>query len=96
MVLGNLPECEADQLLRLMPAIQPIKPSLITNTESGKGQYSGTSGGTDEDMFHKALEDSRKLQDESEDADLEAALALSMQGWNSGIYCIFMRNSLLD
>ena len=40
IVLGQLPHCEADDLLKLCPAVQPIKPRLLrdpnTNTSSGE------------------------------------------------------------
>ena len=30
LVLGHFPDCEADELLKLMPAVQKIKPKLLT------------------------------------------------------------------
>ena len=42
MVLGDLPDSEADQLLKLMPAVQHVKPRLLSDVESsGKGTTSG-------------------------------------------------------
>ena len=38
IVLGDLPENEADQLLRLCPAVQPIKPRLITDANKDSNQ----------------------------------------------------------
>ena len=30
LVLGHFPDCEADELLKLMPAVQKVKPKLLT------------------------------------------------------------------
>ena len=29
-MLGHFPDCEADELLKLMPAVQKVKPKLLT------------------------------------------------------------------
>ncbi len=34
IVVGEFQECEADQLLKLMPAVQRVKPKLLTETAS--------------------------------------------------------------
>ena len=75
IVLGDLPECEADQLLKVMPAIQPTKPRLITDT---KPQSEGSTD-IDTDDLQRALQESRQLA-ESEDTALQKALVMSMEG----------------
>ena len=42
MVCGELPECTANQMLRLIPAVQKIPPKLIS--EGNLGEYFGELG----------------------------------------------------
>ncbi|XP_060581559.1 ataxin-3-like [Ruditapes philippinarum] len=84
IVIGDLSECEADQLLRLCPAVQPIKPQLITDnvqSRAGKGGASGGTGGREEDPeVEKALQESKSMI-ESDDVSLQRALQMSMEGY---------------
>lgn len=74
--MGTLADTEADQLLRIMPAVQPIKPSLLTS----EGQDKVTQGEDDDDQYlQKALEESRQLV-EQDDMALQKALNDSMTG----------------
>ena len=77
VVIGDLPLCEADQLLKLVPAVQIIKPRLLGDQESHDAT-SSRSRSADSDL-ERALEESRQLADD-DDLILRQALALSMQG----------------
>lgn len=75
-MLGDLPECEADQLLKLVPAVQPVKPRLINeNKQNARDEGMAVA----EDDLSKALNISRQMAD-IEDSALQKALAMSMQG----------------
>ncbi|XP_060790607.1 ataxin-3 isoform X2 [Neoarius graeffei] len=92
---GNLPECEADQLLQIMRVEQQHRPKLIGEDEA---QTSGqrptvqhaveTQHGMeqrvvdeDDEELRKALALSRQdIEVEDEEADLRRAIQLSMQG----------------
>ena len=76
--MGHLPDCEADQLLKLMPAVQPIKPSLITDSSSRSSVGHASEGEVDAEL-EQALRASRDLV-ENDDDSLQKALAMSMQG----------------
>ncbi|KAL3873803.1 hypothetical protein ACJMK2_036888, partial [Sinanodonta woodiana] len=76
VVNGELPECEADELLKVMPAVQPIKPRLITDKAADKME--GTEEG-DED-YQLALAESKHLV-ENDDRALQKALQMSMEGF---------------
>lgn len=71
---GNLPECEADQLLRLMPAIQTVKPSLLTEKEAETDVVED-----DDRALKEALRASKELIDK-DDAALQRALQMSLEG----------------
>ncbi|KAJ8308213.1 hypothetical protein KUTeg_013087 [Tegillarca granosa] len=75
IVRGELPECEADQILRFAPAVQPIKPRLINESQSVKKSEEGP-----DDQLQQALAESRQLED-SEDKMLQKALQMSMEGY---------------
>ena len=70
-MLGKLPENEADQLLKLMPAVQTVRPSLL--------RTSRTDTGVDGPELQQAMQASRQLVD-TEDTALQKVLSLSMQG----------------
>lgn len=80
VVFGNLPECEADKLLKINPAVPNLR-SSVPNEKSNE----------DEDL-QKALElslaSSSKVEDPTppmqtdEEAELEEALKLSLQGFS--------------
>ena len=71
MVVGQLPQCEADDLLKIMPAVQMVKPQLLSDI-ADKGVVSS------DDDVQRALDESQLLAAEEE--ELQAAIALSMQG----------------
>lgn len=94
VIRGNLPDCEADQLLQIMRVEQQQRPKLIGEDEA---QTSGqrTSGQRavetpnavenavvyDDEELRKALALSRQdIEVEDEEADLRRAILLSMQG----------------
>ncbi|KAK2183897.1 hypothetical protein NP493_293g04061 [Ridgeia piscesae] len=70
VVVGQLPQCEADDLLKIMPAIQMVKPQLLSDV-ADKGVVSS------DDDVQRALDESQLLAAEEE--ELQAAIALSMQ-----------------
>ncbi|XP_076463459.1 ataxin-3-like [Babylonia areolata] len=91
VVVGELMESEADQLLRIIPAVQPIKPSLITPEGHNRARgVVGSEGGVGvrredeeegEDQYLQfALAESRQLV-ERDDTALQQALRDSMQGY---------------
>ena len=78
-------ENEADQLLRIIPAVQPVKPSLI-NAEGREQQRGRGRGGVREEeeegedqYLQMALAESRQLV-EQDDTALQQALKDSMAG----------------
>lgn len=73
--VGNLPDCEADQLLKLIPAVQTIKPRLINEKSPSKKSEEGE---TDVDI-QKAMEESKNMLD-GDDAMLQQTLQQSMEG----------------
>ncbi|KAL4238322.1 Ataxin-3 [Mactra antiquata] len=91
IVNGELAECEADQLLRLCPAVQPIKPQLIhdnAQTKSNKSRSSppGASNVETDDDVQKALHESKKMV-ENDDVSLQKALQMSMEGFIEESVC---------
>jgi len=87
IVAGNLQECEADVCLRDNPAVQPIKPRLISDKGPGKGAGGSSSGATegeDGEDVRLALAESKRLN-EQDDTSLQRALQLSMEGTMSQI-----------
>lgn len=82
IVVGNLMECEADQLLNLVPAVQPVKPQLIADGTRSRARASGeaSSGdrGDDEEL-QRALKESKDMN-EYDDKSLQRVLQLSMEG----------------
>ncbi|XP_077322876.1 ataxin-3 [Lithobates pipiens] len=93
VVKGDLPDCEADQLLQMVLVQQMQRPRLIGEDLAVRNQrvqkseeetklYDGTTGmDEDEENLQKALALSRQQIDmEDEEADLRRAILLSMQG----------------
>ncbi|XP_056092057.1 ataxin-3 [Rhinichthys klamathensis goyatoka] len=92
VIRGNLPDCEADQILRIMRVEQQQRPKLIGEDEAQRlavPQVSDTTHTTgeeapldeDEEELRKALALSRQhMEVEDEEADLRRAIQLSMQG----------------
>ncbi|XP_024148410.1 ataxin-3 isoform X2 [Oryzias melastigma] len=90
VIQGNLPECEAEQILGIMRVQQQQRPRLIGEDEAqtsagsvAQGQMDIVSDETvDEDEeLKRALALSRQEMDvEDEEADLRRAIQLSMQG----------------
>ncbi|KAM3871368.1 ataxin-3 [Diretmus argenteus] len=95
VIRGNLPECEAEQILGIMKVHQQQRPRLIGEDEaqssSGQGSALGpieTAVGLedevvdgDEEELRRALALSRQDMDvEDEEADLRRAIQMSMQG----------------
>uniref|UniRef100_A0A3P9LZX3 ubiquitinyl hydrolase 1 n=1 Tax=Oryzias latipes TaxID=8090 RepID=A0A3P9LZX3_ORYLA len=91
VIQGNLPECEAEQILGIMRVQQQQRPRLIgedeAQTSSGRsvarGQMDVVSDEAvdDDEELKRALALSRQEMDvEDEEADLRRAIQLSMQG----------------
>ncbi|KAE8586236.1 hypothetical protein XENTR_v10021603 [Xenopus tropicalis] len=96
VVKGDLPECEADQLLQMVQVQQMQRPRLIGEDAAARDQRvqrseAGVEGDRlynssamvdeDDDNLQKALALSRQQIDmEDEEADLRRAIQLSMQG----------------
>ncbi|KAM9355915.1 ataxin-3 [Pholidichthys leucotaenia] len=94
VIRGNLPECEAEQILGIMRVQQKQRPKLIgedeAQTSAGRlttpGQTEMSFGGENEvvdedEELKRALALSRQYIDvEDEEADLRRAIQLSMQG----------------
>ncbi|KAM5129961.1 ataxin-3 [Mantella aurantiaca] len=93
VVKGDLPDCEADQLLQMIQVQQMQRPRLIGEDLAARNQrvqrseeeprlYDGsTMMDEDEENLQKALSLSRQQIDmEDEEADLRRAIQLSMQG----------------
>ena len=72
-------DTEADQLLRIIPAIQPIKPSLISSDSEGQSNRESASEEGEDDQLQRALAESRQLL-EQDDTALQKALRDSMAG----------------
>ncbi|KTG07390.1 hypothetical protein cypCar_00045670, partial [Cyprinus carpio] len=98
VIRGSLPECEADQILRIMRVEQQQRPKLIGEDEAQRMSVQQVSdpGHTadevlldeDEEELRKALALSRQgMEVEDEEADLRRAIQLSMQGvtWETAI-----------
>ena len=75
IVLGELPDCDADQLLKLVPAVQTVKPTLVTEVEESEVD--------DADPQVRALKEESRRYVDAEDASLQKALQLSMEGAES-------------
>ncbi|KAM4540631.1 ataxin-3 [Fundulus diaphanus] len=90
VIRGNLPECEAEQILGIMRVHQHQRPRLIGEDEAQTSVGTSTSqsqtdigfGVEDEDEeLKKALALSRQdMEVEDEEADVRRAIQLSMQG----------------
>uniref|UniRef100_A0A3Q3QE40 ubiquitinyl hydrolase 1 n=1 Tax=Monopterus albus TaxID=43700 RepID=A0A3Q3QE40_MONAL len=83
VIRGNLPECEAEQILRIMRVQQQQRPRLIGEDEAQTKMGFGVEDEVvDEDEeLKRALALSRQDIDvEDEEADLRRAIQLSMQG----------------
>lgn len=76
---GELPPCDAEDILRLMPVVQREKPKLLSEVKSGAEKQSATSVDDFDDDLKKAIEESRHL-DEDDDKTLKEALKQSMLG----------------
>ena len=82
IVTGSLTECEADQLLSLIPAVQPIKPQLIADASSSKARSTGetATGNQDDDLQLKTALKASKDLNENDDKSLQRVLQMSMEG----------------
>uniref|UniRef100_A0A3Q0T5I7 ubiquitinyl hydrolase 1 n=1 Tax=Amphilophus citrinellus TaxID=61819 RepID=A0A3Q0T5I7_AMPCI len=82
VIRGNLPECEAEQILGIMRVQQLQRPRLIGEDEAQTSSGYVYAASVDEDEeLKRALALSRQDIDvEDEEADLRRAIQLSMQG----------------
>ena len=75
-------ECEADELLNLVPAVQPVRPQLIADATGSKARASGGAPREDhgdDEQLKQALKESKDLN-ENDDTSLQRALQMSMEG----------------
>uniref|UniRef100_A0A6Q2XQE2 ubiquitinyl hydrolase 1 n=1 Tax=Esox lucius TaxID=8010 RepID=A0A6Q2XQE2_ESOLU len=85
VIRGNLPDCDAEQILGIMKVQQQQRPKLIGEDEAqSKGVHKKMNEAVmdeDEEELRKALALSRQdMEVEDEEADLRRAIQLSMQG----------------
>uniref|UniRef100_A0A4W6FBT2 ubiquitinyl hydrolase 1 n=1 Tax=Lates calcarifer TaxID=8187 RepID=A0A4W6FBT2_LATCA len=83
VIRGNLPECEAEQILRIMRVQQQQRPRLIGEDEAqtSAGYVLNDEVVDEDEELKRALALSRQDIDvEDEEADLRRAIQLSMQG----------------
>lgn len=93
IVVGSLPDCEADALLKLNPAIQTVKPTIETSLSANSSledqmdtslqhviETTREYAERDDPSLQKALEMSLRDNQKQEEALLKTALQLSMQG----------------
>ncbi|XP_060068444.1 ataxin-3-like [Ylistrum balloti] len=78
IVGGNLPECEADMLLKIAPVVQQVKPKLINENLSVSSNQPAEE--EEDQQLQKVLAESRQA-DEHDDQALQKALQLSMEGY---------------
>lgn len=69
IVIGDLPECEADDVLKVMPAVQTVKPMLLSEARAQKREVLTSSIGPDKTASEHSTEDEQ----------LQEALRLSLQ-----------------
>ncbi|XP_041428950.1 ataxin-3 isoform X2 [Xenopus laevis] len=109
VVKGDLPECEADQLLQMVQVHQSQRPRLIGEDAAARDQRvqrseAGIDGDQlydspavmdeDEENLQKALALSRQQIDmEDEEADLRRAIQLSMQGGHQSEFTESLSNT---
>lgn len=81
VVFGSFPECEADALLKLVPAVQSVKPQSLAPT---KGQNVGSMvsshhRNSEEDLQHALKLSLRPQEIPEQDASLHVPISLSMK-----------------
>lgn len=70
IIVGGLPDCEADELLKLMPAVQTTKPHLLTNVRISRPSTTSVKDAEGGPSEHNMTVDVSELQ---------AALSLSLK-----------------
>lgn len=86
IVFGSFPECEADVLLKLVPAVQSVKPQFLASVkgQNASNIVSNHDKGSEEDL-QRALKlslgshESQKETEPEQDASLQVAISLSMR-----------------
>lgn len=88
-MFGSFPECEADALLKLVPAVQSVKPQFLASVKSqNAGSMVSNHDRSSEEDLHRALKlslvshESQKETEPEQDASLQMAISMSMR--NSG------------
>lgn len=79
LIIGDLPNCDADDILKAIPAEQRVKPRLITEKQASTARQGGetTPGGSQEDeALQQAIQESRQLV-ENDDKVLQRTLEMS-------------------
>lgn len=78
VVFGALPECEADQILKIKPAVPNTRPNVPnTSTEDEDLQRA-----LELSLTTKNSENSSETKQTEDDSDLQKALRLSLQGFS--------------
>ena len=87
LVCGNLPECTADQMLRLIPAVQAVPPSLINEGIQGSAGQGRAGAASSSIGVENRGAPSRPLPGgmsaaaaTDEEQELRAAMAMSLAG----------------
>lgn len=85
VVFGSFPECEADALLTLVPAVQSVKPRFLAPTkgQSVASMVSNHVTSSEEDLQHALKlslgpQDSQEEREPEQDASWKVAVSLSM------------------
>lgn len=95
-MFGELPESEADNLLKLVPAVQTVKPRLLTavvrkvvptnvrnSVDEDVQQSIGLSLGSGTSGVERIIPIDVEPRLQGDDGDLQAAISLSLQGTHS-------------
>ena len=84
MIVGSLPDCEADQLLKIMPAEQKIKPKLLS--EKDAPSTSGAPPKDADEELRRVLEESKKELEDVDEVSMQQAIKMSMEGKNKKLF----------
>ncbi|XP_074647980.1 ataxin-3-like isoform X2 [Tubulanus polymorphus] len=74
LIVGTLPECEADQLLMTMAAVPKVNPKLIHVAQQSSGTAGQSAGAVSQDDLQRALRQSME-----DDDHLQEAMRVSME-----------------
>lgn len=86
IVFGSFPECEADALLKLVPAVQSVKPQFLASVkgQNVSSMVSNHDRGSEEDLQHALKLSLGSHESQKEETEPEQAAAISLDTRNSG------------